>query len=415
MARTKQGNLSKTDIKNLFTGEAGKRKFYSDGLNGLVLSVDRRSGEPIYAFFFEGKLSGRTIRYKLGDYSLNGNSAYSIESARRLAVEATLLIDRGIDPRAHKKANLEKIELDRKEKQAGSVTLAEAWSAYLDSRKRDIKPLSELTIRDYRKHIKNAFSVWRDRPIRDISRDDVLEFYPELVSDIGVAQANQAIRSISAVLNWVIDCGKYPKVLASNPVAVLKKKMHKVQPRENSLERSQLKSWWAACEKIENQVAKTYLKMALLTGARREELLSLQWQDVDLRWATCIFKNTKNGDSRIIPLGRYAKKLIEDLPRANDFVFSSITSESGAFREPAKFIESIKCETDLHISSHDLRRSFATLSEWAELPDGAIKQIIGHKPNGVTEAHYKRRPLDLLRSMIDRYELFILKEVMIDP
>lgn len=411
MARTKQGNLNKTDIKNLFTGEAGKRKFYSDGMNGLVLSVDRRSGEQIYAFYFEGKLNGRTIRFKLGDYLISGNSAYSIESARKLAVEATLLIDRGIDPRTRKQENLEKNELERKEKLAGSVTLLEAWNAYLEARESDIKPLSALTIRDYRKHIRNAFSTWQSRPLREITREEVSTFYPELVSEIGVAQANQAIRSLSAVLNWVIDCGKYPKALVINPVAVLKKKMYKVQPRENSLERSQLKSWWLACEMIENQVAMTYLKIALLTGARREELLSLEWKDVDLRWASCVFKNTKNGDSRTIPLGSYTKKLIADLPRVNDFIFSSNTSESGAFREPAKFIESIKEKTGLHISSHDLRRSFATLSEWAELPDGAIKQLIGHKPNGVTEAHYKRRPLDLLRSMVQRYEDFILAEV----
>lgn len=413
MARTKQGNLSKSDIKNTFTGELGKRKFYSDGLNGLILSVDRRSSETTYAFYFEGKLNGRTLRYKIGSYSLYGNSAYSIEGARKIAVEATLSIDRGIDPRAHKLANIHKSEVERQTKIAGNVVLSELWDAYLQSRQRDIRPLSPLTVRDYRKHINNAFLDWRNRPIRQISRESVSELYPSLVARIGVAQSNQAIRSLSAVLNWAIESRLYPKALAENPVAALKKKMHKVKPRENSLERSQLRSWWEACEKIENDIAKTYLKILLLTGARREELLSLRWEDVDLRWKTCTFFDTKNGDDRTVPLGTYSAKIIFDLPRVNEYVFSSVTSSSGAFREPAKFISQITSETGLHISSHDLRRSFTTLSEWAELPDGAIKQIIGHKPVGVTEAHYKRRPLDLLRSMLQRYEDFILKEILV--
>ena len=34
-----------------------------------------------------------------------------------------------------------------------------------------------------------------------------------------------------------------------------------------------------------------------------------------------------------------------------------------------------------------------------------------HVAYGVTEAHYKRRPLDLLRSMLQRYEDFILSEI----
>ena len=61
---------------------------------------------------------------------------------------------------------------------------------------------------------------------------------------------------------------------------------------------------------------------------------------------------------------------------------------------------------------HTLRRSFSGLVEWLELPDGAVRQIIGHKPGGdVMQAHYKPRPLDLLRAMLQRYEDFILAEV----
>lgn len=411
MARTKQGSLTKTDIKNIFTGEPGRRKFYSDGLNGLVLSVDRRSGESIYAFYFEGKLNSRTIRFKLGNYSLNANSAYSIDQARKMAVEATMSIDKGIDPRQAKLANLQRDNADRDARRAGSVTLLEVWEAYLVSRQSDIRPLSALTVRDYRKHIKKTFADWRERPISKLDRDLIRECYTALVSKIGAAQANQAMRSLSAVLNWAMDSAQYQKALAENPVSALKKKMHRIKPRENSLERSQLKDWWKACDTIENLTAKVYLKILLLTGARREELLSLKWQDVNLQWRLCTFHDTKNGDDRTIPLTDYAARLLQSLPCLNEWVFASETSTSGGFREPAKFISHIASATGLHISSHDLRRSFATLSEWAELPDGAIKQIIGHKPNGVTEAHYKRRPLDLLRSMLQRYEDFILSEV----
>ena len=185
---------------------------------------------------------------------------------------------------------------------------------------------------------------------------------------------------------------------------------HKVKARENSLERGQLRSWWAACDTIENETARAYLRFLLLTGARREEALSLRWEDLDLRWNSCTFRDTKNGDNRAIPLTDYTAKLLNDLPHVNEWVFCSATSASGRMTEPAKPIAHIAAATGLHISSHDLRRSFATLAEWPELPDGAVKQIIGHKPSGVTEAHYKHRPLDLLRSMLQRYEDWLLTE-----
>jgi integrase len=59
---------------------------------------------------------------------------------------------------------------------------------------------------------------------------------------------------------------------------------------------------------------------------------------------------------------------------------------------------------------HGLRRSFATLSEWVETPGGISAQIMGHKPQGVREQNYIRRPLDLLRKWHIKIEEWILNE-----
>lgn len=59
---------------------------------------------------------------------------------------------------------------------------------------------------------------------------------------------------------------------------------------------------------------------------------------------------------------------------------------------------------------YGLRRSFATLSEWIEMPAGIAAQIQGHAPSGVRERHYIRRPLDLLRVWHIKIEEWILNE-----
>lgn len=411
MGITESSKLSKAYIKDFCHGIEGKRVFYPDGANGLVLSVDRRSEKVNYAFYFEGKLKGQSFRFKIGNYSLASNSAYSINQARARAVEATHLVDRGIDPRAEKKEKLKVIAEQRILARAGEVTLSEIWYAYLAARAKDIRPLSAVTIRDYKKHIEKSFAHWANLPARTIDKRSVLSQYSSFVEDIGAAQALQAMRSLSAVINWCIQSEGYGSIFIVNPVTALKRKTHKIKPRENCLEKSQLRSWWVACENIDNQIAKAYLKMLLLTGARREEMLSLRWNDVDFKWSKFTIQASKNGDKRVIPLTATSTKLLYELPRENEWVFSSRQSRSGRFREPAKFIKNIYERTDLYISSHDLRRSFSTLSEWAEIPDGAVKQLLGHRPNGVTETHYKRRPLDLLHSLLQKYENFIMSEI----
>lgn len=60
----------------------------------------------------------------------------------------------------------------------------------------------------------------------------------------------------------------------------------------------------------------TYLQALLLTGARREELASLRWQDVDFDWESLRIKDKIEGE-RIIPLTPYVAHLLKKTPSLN--------------------------------------------------------------------------------------------------
>jgi intergrase/recombinase len=62
------------------------------------------------------------------------------------------------------------------------------------------------------------------------------------------------------------------------------------------------------------------------------------------------------------------------------------------------------------VSLHGYRRPFATMAQWVEVPDGVVKQIIGHKANGVTEKHYTRRSVDMLRMWHGRIDAWVLAQ-----
>src|SRR5262249_40243838 len=57
-----------------------------------------------------------------------------------------------------------------------------------------------------------------------------------------------------------------------------------------------------ACRESLNPSLHTIVVLALSTGARRGELLSLRWPDVDLKRGTLTFHRTKNGERRTVPL-----------------------------------------------------------------------------------------------------------------
>ena len=107
--------------------------------------------------------------------------------------------------------------------------------------------------------------------------------------------------------------------------------------------------------------------------------------------------------------------VLGSLPQVNEYVFSSETSEAGYFVGVSKPHVQACADADLpHVSLHGLRRSFATLSEWLEIPVGVVAQIQGHKPSAIAEKHYKRRPIDLLRMYHERLEAWILREANVN-
>ncbi len=119
--------------------------------------------------------------------------------------------------------------------------------------------------------------------------------------------------------------------------------------------------------------------------------------------------------SRTIPLTPFVASLLAALPRRNDWAFSSPTAASGRLMEPRIGHNKALAAAGLPaLSLHGLRRSFGTLAEWVECPAGISAQIMGHKPSATAEKHYRRRPLDLLRSWHVKIEAWILEQAGIE-
>lgn len=113
----------------------------------------------------------------------------------------------------------------------------------------------------------------------------------------------------------------------------------------------------------------------------------------------------------MIPLTPYFASLLKNLPRRNQWVFSSPTAEDGKIAEPRKAHNQALAVAGLeHVTLHGLRRTFASLAEWVEMPVGIVAQIMGHAPNATAERHYKNRPLELLAIWHVKYEAWILEQ-----
>jgi integrase len=402
--------------------QAFMRDSEAPGLRVRVTTAGAKS------FVYEAKLNRQTIRRTIGDVNLWG-----IEQARTEARRLAVVLDNGQDPReidrqqqadkiAAQAAAAAQVALERQ----NAVTVSEAWAAYLDAR----RPF--WGDRSYLDHVNLAAAggVLRERlpgvntkpgplamlmPLELRSLDaQVIEAWAAREAKDRPARVRLALRLLKAFLRWTATEPGL-KGLA-DPTAASAKKVREVAGRSKAkndyLQREQLTAWFAAVRQIQNPVISAYLQCLLLTGARREELAALRWDDVNFQWQGLTMKD-KIEDVRAVPLTPYVSHLLRGLPRRNEWVFSSPTSASGRLTEPSIAHRRACASAGLELTLHGLRRSFASLCEWLDIPGGISAQIQGHAPQGVREQNYIRRPLDLLRVHHERIESWILEQANI--
>lgn len=425
-----------------FKCEAGKKQsIYWDGkAPGLGLRVTAAGAK---SYIFETRLHGKTLRITIGDVR-----TWTIGKAQAEATHLKALTDKGIDPRQQKDEQRIKAEALRTEAHRQTLTLADAWPVYLEARK------ARWSERNYQDHVRLAAAggEQRKRGGGQKTAGPLASLMPILLADLSAnriaawlktesetrpTNAAQSYRLLRAFIRWAADMPEYRGLVAPDVYSarIVKDALPKSQTKEgDSLQREQLPAWFDAVRKIGNPVISAYLQALLLTGARREEMAGLRWEDVDFQWRSLSIRDKVEGN-RVIPLTPYLSSLLQDLKRMNDmpsplklkepgdtpnewkpseWVFSSKTAATGRIQEPRIAHTKALAAAGLpHVSLHGLRRSFGTLCEWVEMPSGISAQIMGHKPSALAEKHYRRRPLDLLRKWHDTIEVWILEQAAI--
>lgn len=381
------------------------------------------------SFIFEAKLNRQTVRVTIGDVR-----AWNLDDARAEARRLQTLIDRGIDPRQEKADKLAAIEAKRaalvaeqEEEQRQALTVGEAWATYLEERR---PHWGERNYTDHLKLAQEGGEARQRRPGVKTKPGPLAELMPMRLADLTTERVEQwatkealerparvrlALRLLKAFLRWSATDATLKDL--SDPTAASSKKVRetagKAKPKNDYLQREQLPAWFTHIRQIQNPVISAYLQCLLLTGARREELAELKWEDVNFQWKGMSLKD-KIEDRRQVPLTPYVQHLLGALPRRNEWVFSSPTSESGHIEEPSIAHRDACAAAGLELTLHGLRRSFASLCEWLDIPGGISAQIQGHAPQGVREQNYIRRPLDLLRVHHNKIEAWILEQAGIE-
>ncbi|UJS21293.1 MAG: site-specific integrase [Candidatus Brocadia sp.] len=146
----------------------------------------------------------------------------------------------------------------------------------------------------------------------------------------------------------------------------------------------------------------------LHTGLRQDELLSLQWNRVNLLRRTIIIQETKSGKPRTIPLNQVAFDILTEKSKIrnikNDLVFSSsVGNKIDRHNLRRAFNIAIEKAGLQNFHFHDLRHTFATRLAQKGIDIYKISKLLGHHDIRMTQRYSHHCP-DSLRNGVQILE-----------
>ena len=224
-------------------------------------------------------------------------------------------------------------------------------------------------------------------PVAEVQREDVARVHHRMRET--PIQANRVLALMSKMFGLAEQWGLRPD--HTNPTRHVQR--YKERKRERYLTIDEVTRLGEVLRKeesigFEQPEALAAIRLLLLTGCRKNEVLTLRWQDVDLQRGFIVFPDSKTGQ-KIIPLTPAVVDVLEHIPRVqgNPYVLVG-RGGKGHFIGLFHAWERIREKASLQdVRIHDLRHSFASFGAGGGLGLPILGKLLGHRNAATTERY----------------------------
>ena len=193
------------------------------------------------------------------------------------------------------------------------------------------------------------------------------------------ASVNRYLSALSSVFSIAIKEWQW---IDENPVKKISK-FRENKGRDRFLSAEEIDRLLLACKESYNKNLYLVVVLSLITGARRMEIWGLRWADIDLNAGKAILRETKNKQTRVVPIQSYALELMREKSKVRridtDLVFPGTVDPQKPF-DFRKSWESVLRKTAIKdFRWHDLRHSAGSYLAMNGASVREIAEILGHK------------------------------------
>ena len=272
-------------------------------------------------------------------------------------------------------------------------TLEELWEGWLEVHAKPRKRTWKDDERQWNRYLKD----FHGRRLSSFRTAEIAKWHAKVGRESGHVQANRAKALLATLLNHAVRLG----YLVANPCRSVPN--FPEQSRERFLLPSEMKAFFDALSAA-GEPWHDFFQLALFTGARRGNVASMAWSEIDLDRMTWTIPagKTKNKRPAVIALPPPAVAILKlrlEITSGEPWVFPSV-SESGHIADPRKAWERVRKASGLtDLRMHDLRRSLGSWQAAAGASLAIIGASLGHADLKSTQV-YSRLQLDTVRAAV---------------
>jgi integrase len=355
-------------------------KIHYDGeVKGFGLRVTKAGAR---SFILNYRAAGAERRITIGSYP-----DWKVSTARKEAMRLKRLVDQGFDP------------MGERHEERAAPTMHDLCARYLTDhapRKREASRREDEAL--IRRWIKPELGT---KKVADIRHADIDALHRKITGHGTPTRANRTASLLSKMFSLAIRW----EMRDDNPAKGIERNSE--ERRNRYLVGDELRRLTEALAAYPFQTSADAIRLMLLTGARRGEVLSATWSQFDIEAGIWVkpSANTKQKREHRIPLSAPVKQLLARIKASSggsEFLFPASRGRAGHLSDIKHPWASVcKLAGLTGVRAHDLRHSYASMLASSGLSLPVIGALLGHTQPGTT-ARYSHLFDDPLRAATER-------------